>query len=240
MNKQVALSVIIIYNPRVENLSLNQVLKSVAPASDLVLFDAGEKSIQDFSEVRNRALLKAREKYVLFVDSDEIVTKDSWEIIAKIVSEGRTELVSVLRSDIFLGKELKGGEGSNQRLVRMGKKEKLLFERKVHEVIKVEKNTEVLISQIKLLHHSHESIGEFFAKVAFYSRVEAEYRQEKDKVHMLVAMIFYPVGKFLLNLIFRHGYRDGMRGLSYAVIMSLHSLFVRIHGWELVMQKVVR
>lgn len=240
MNEKVPLSVVVIYNPRVENSTLDQTISSVSPASDLVLFDAGEKPIQDFSAVRNQAVKLAKENYVLFVDSDELVTSESWKIISKIVLDGRADLVSVLRSDIFLGKEMIGGEGSNQRLVRLGKKDKLRFDRKVHEVARVGKSSEVLISQIKLLHHSHASIAEFFAKVSFYSRIEAEYRQEKDKVHLLFALVFYPIGKFLFNLIFRHSYRDGMRGFSYAILMSLHSFFVRVHGWELLMQKVVR
>lgn len=241
MSDQIPLSVIVIANKQAANPVLSQVLDSLLPAKQVIIFDTGIKPVTDFAKVRNESLHKASEDYVLFVDSDEVVTKPSWKEIKKIVSEGQADLVSILRSDIFLNKELLGGEAANQRLVRMGKKEKIKFIRSVHEVMMVNKDDKLLISNIKLHHHSHLSIFSFFEKVSFYSLIEASLRKEKDTLYLISSMLFFPPLKFIFNMTVMSGYKDGMRGMIYAVLMSLHSFFVRVHGWELRhRQKMVR
>lgn len=240
MSNKIPLSVIIILNKKAANEVLPQVIDSLARAEQIITFDAGEKPIKDFSKVRNEALLEAKHEYVLFVDSDEVLVKKSWSEIEKIVELGQADLVSIVRSDIFHGQELRGGEAANQRLVRMGKKNKMKFIRSVHEVIEVDNGHNLLLSEIKILHHSHLNVSSFFLKVAFYSRIEAMLRKESDQVYLLTSMLFFPPLKFLWNMTVMRGYKDGVRGMVYAILMSLHSFFVRVHGWELRQQKVVR
>ncbi len=240
MSNKIPLSVIIILNKQANNPTLPKVLDSLSKADQIILFDTGNKPVSDFSKARNEALKQAIHEYALFIDSDEVLTKKSWLEIEKITLENQADLISILRSDIFYGQELVGGEAANQRLVRMGKKNKIKFIRPVHEVIQVENDYNMILSEIKILHHSHLNISSFFEKIAFYSRVEAMLRSEKDQVYLLFSMLFFPPLKFLWNMTVMRGYRDGIRGSVYAVLMSLHSFFVRVHGWELRQQKVVR
>ncbi len=241
MSDKLPLSAIVIANKKGKNPVLYKVLDSLSQAEQIIVFDTGEQPIEDFAKVRNEALLKANQEYVLFVDSDEVLTKSSWVEIKKIVADGQADLVSILRSDIFLGKELLGGEAANQRLVRMGKKDKIKFIRPVHEVVVVDKDAQLLTSNIKLLHHSHPDIFSFFEKISFYSFIDALMRREKDNFYLISSMLFFPPLKFIFNWTVMGGYRDGMRGLVYVVLMSLHSFFVRVNGWELRhRQKMVR
>jgi hypothetical protein len=138
MSNKLPLSIIVILNKQVENHVLPLVLESLDRAEQVIAFDTGIDPVTDFAKVRNDALKKAHHEYVLFVDSDEVLTKKSWQEIEKIVGEGTADLVSILRSDIFHGRELKGGEAANQRLVRMGKKNKIKFVRPVHEIVEVD------------------------------------------------------------------------------------------------------
>jgi len=241
MSNKLPLSAIVIANKKGSNPILSKVLDSLLQAEQVIVFDTGDQPIEDFAKVRNEALLKANQEYVLFVDSDEILTKPSWTEIKKIVSDKQADLVSILRSDIFLGKELLGGEAANQRLVRMGKKDKLKFVRPVHEIAVVDNNAQLLTSNIKLLHHSHPDIFSFFQKVSFYSLIDAVMRKENDDFYLISSMLFFPPLKFIFNWTVMGGYKDGMRGLVYVVLMSLHSFFVRVNGWELRHhQKMVR
>lgn len=238
--KKLPLTAIIIYNSVHENSVLPQTLASLADAEQIVKYDVGAEPIADFSQVRNNSLELANQNYVLFVDSDEVVTRGSWREIRQIVEKGEADLISVLRSDVFLGREMKGGEASRQRLIRMGKTKKMKFVRPVHEMVEVGATDRVLVSQIKLLHYSHQSITEFIGKIAFYAKLEAKLRHESDRVYLLFAMLFFPPLKFLVNMLVLGGYRDGLRGVVYAAIMSLHSFFVRVYGWELTKRKMLR
>ena len=54
----------------------------------------------------------------------------------------------------------------------------------------------------------------------------------KSKKTIIKQMIVYPIGKFINNFILELGFLDGWRGLIYAFIMSLHSLWVRVYWYE--------
>jgi len=232
MSNKIPLSVIIIYNSHVENKFLEQTKKSVEVFTQVILFDVGDKPIINFAKVRNEAIQKSTNKYVLFIDSDEILTKDSLRQIKKIINDNYYDLVSVVRSDFFLGKKLNFGEAGAIHLVRMGKKDNLKFVREVHETVEIKPTYKVTGSNISLLHYSHPSITQFFSKITHYSYLESRLRSESSTWSLLFELLFFPPFKFLYNFFIKQGYRDGMRGFIYAVIMSLHSLFVRINLLE--------
>lgn len=233
MSNQVALSAIVIYNAQAKNQILSQTLASLTRAKQIILHDVGIEPIADFAAVRNEALKKAQEDYALFIDADEVLTAGSWSELEKIVKRAEADLVSLVRSDVFYGRELKAGEAGGQRVIRLGRKTKLHFRRSVHEVAEVNAGDQIVASQIKLKHYSHANLTEFLTKITYYSRLEAQARAEQNRVWLVVAMITFPPAKFFWNLVPRRGYQDGVRGIVYALMMSLHSLFVRVHGWEL-------
>ena len=119
----------------------------------------------------------------------------------------------------------------------MGKKNIINWQRPVHECL--EKKTIIFKSKIIIKHFAHSSIYEFLNTIKNYAWLEANYRLKKQKrmislpKTVYLELIFYPVGKFILNYFIKLGLLDGWRGLAYAVIMSLHSLFVRIFLYEL-------
>jgi glycosyltransferase involved in cell wall biosynthesis len=167
--------------------------------ADEVLVVKEKSSINDFSGVRNRALDRAKGEWVLFVDSDEIVTAElkeeilyrfrippsltdrlrelfvhgSWSAIRRAGKSGMTGY-KLRRSDKFLGKWLRYGETANVRLLRLAKKDAGRWVRPVHEVWKINGVTGELINP--LLHYSHDSIDEMVEKLDRYSGMEGEWR----------------------------------------------------------------
>lgn len=234
---KIKISALVLYNSHGVNPWLSQVKAALARASQLVLVDLGPEPVSDFAQVRNQALSLATEEYAIFVDADEILTDESWPLIQKIVTDAKLDLVMVKRSDVFHGQELRFGEAGNQRLIRIGKVRALKYERPVHERVVVTPELKVGDSEIKLLHYSHPNLAEFLNKINFYATLEAKFRREKSQMCLLAALIFFPPAKFVVNFLIRSGWRDGMRGFCYAVMMSLHSLLVRVHGLELLTKK---
>ena len=70
-----------------------------------------------------------------------------------------------------------------------------------------------------------------------YAEIEAKYRIKLNYKLNLLSLITFPVGKFINNFLLKRGFLDGWRGLSYALMMSLHSFCVRIFQYELRYQK---
>lgn len=232
MNNQIKLCVIIIYNPAVSNLYLAQARASVSRASQVVLYDVGPEPIRDFAAVRNQALKLSQEDYTLFLDADEVMTESSWLAIEQLVKQAQVDLVWVERQDVFYGQVLSGGE-ARQSLIRLGRTDQIKFIRPIHETIQILRGQKTIQAAVKLLHYSHPNLNQFLEKISYYSRLEAELRHESSRWWLLLKLMIFPGGKFLVNFFIRRGYRDRMRGFIYAAMMSLHSLLVRIHGLEL-------
>lgn len=232
MKSKIPLSVIIIYNSKADNLFLTKTKQSVGDFDEVILFDVGSEPIKDFSKVRNTAIKKAKNDYVMFIDSDEVLVKSSIAEIRKFVEEKKYDLISVVRTDVFMGKELIYGEAGAIHLVRLGKRDKLKYNRAVHETVMVNSDLKLTGSSIKLIHYSHASLSSFLNKISRYAYLESRLRTQKPSFGLLVELLLFPPLKFLYNFLIRQGYRDGVRGFIYAVIMSLHSLFVRVNIFE--------
>ncbi|MDZ7586274.1 MAG: glycosyltransferase family 2 protein, partial [Patescibacteria group bacterium] len=209
------------------DLKFKKAVESVSFA-DEVLVVKEKFPVTDFSEVRNRALESAKGEWVLFVDSDEVVTKELGDEILQ--ASGMTGY-KLRRRDRFLGKWLKYGETANIRLLRLAKKNAGRWTRPVHEVWKVEGITGELKNP--LLHYAHDSVEGMVEKLDRYSGMETEYKLKMVKMAgmakwlIIFQLIFFPIGKFIQNYILRLGFLDGMEGFIHAGMMSGHSFLVR-------------
>ena len=96
----------------------------------------------DFAAQRNFGLSKAKNEWVLFIDSDEIVSpalaKEIREIAAPRQLAGtrndNTVGYFIKRRDIMWGRELRHGEQGRMKLLRLAKRDTGKWIRPVHEV----------------------------------------------------------------------------------------------------------
>lgn len=188
--------------------------------------------IHNFATERNNALKRARHKWVFFLDSDEVIRGDSWQEIERVVEHSELEGVFVRRRDIFHDKMLRYGETGTVWLLRLFRKEASQFVRPVHEAARV--NGKTGQSKIILLHYAHLSLTEFLQDITRYAKIEADYQTDNrlSPFWLGIKTLAYPKLKFLVNYFFKLGFLDGRRGLAYAMMMSLHSLFVRVFSYE--------
>ena len=187
--------------------------------------------INDFSQARNQALKKASYQWVFFLDSDEVISHESITEIKKIIQANLLDGALINRQDIFYKKIIEYGEAGNVKLLRMGKRDKMTWQRPVHEVAAID--GVVGDSNIKITHYAHSSLIDFIASVIGYAEIEARYRKRLNKNIIFLELITFPIIKFAHNYFIKRGFLDGWRGLSYALIMSLHSFSVRVFQYEL-------
>lgn len=192
---------------------------------------ARQGPIQNFATERNAALKKARYDWVLFLDSDETIEPESWIHIQKTIQDPTLEGVLVRRRDIFHGRLLRFGETGQAWLLRLMRKT-VRFTRPVHEEAVVQ--GKVRRAPIVLYHTAHTNIAEFLTDVTQYAKIAAEYQYDDQLPTLVLGIktVVYPLGKFLYNFFWKLGFLDGWRGLVYAILMSLHSLFVRVFSYE--------
>src|SRR3989338_11443344 len=107
----------------------------------------------DFSKQRNFGLSKTSGDWVLFVDTDEIVSHGLKLEIKEKIRKGNFLAFKIKRSDYFLGKWLKYGETGSAVFIRLAKKDTGVWRGRVHEVWQV--NTAVAELSNPLLHFPH-------------------------------------------------------------------------------------
>jgi glycosyltransferase involved in cell wall biosynthesis len=186
------------------------------------------RRITNFALVRNYGLKQARHDWVLFLDSDEVLDPGGVKKLRKIAST-RAAGATLVRSDVFYGKKLRFGEGGRMALTRFVFAQKTTALGEVHEVLKVTGN--VVASHCTITHYAHASISDFLSDVSYYAQIAGE-NKKTNTIQSLLELATFPVGKFLFSLILQGSILDGWRGVTYSVMMSLHSLFVRIYHYE--------
>lgn len=188
----------------------------------------------DFSAQRNFGLSKAKNEWVLFVDSDEVVSDALAYEISSAIGLKDQNLRSfngfyIRRSDFMWGKQLKYGETGDIKLLRLGRKGFGEWEGMAHEKWKIGGPLGKLTNP--LLHFPHKTLEEFLKEVNFYTDIRAEELKNKNIKVFLWSILLYPFGKFIFNYIIMRGFLDGMQGLVFAITMSFHSFLVRSKLW---------
>lgn len=179
----------------------------------------------DYSAQRNFGLEKVTKEWVLFIDSDEVVTEALRKEITEKIKNSTHSGYLLNRNDILFGRTIKFGEVGHVQLLRLAKKDSGIWKGHIHEIWDVKGS----IGNIRepIIHYPHPTVTEFLREINNYSTIVAQERYEK-KIHMNSwEIVLYPVGKFIQNYFIRQGFRDGMPGLIIAVMMSFHSFLVR-------------
>ena len=228
-------------------LNLEKALKSVEFADEIIVLDdrshdrTEEIALKytskifksplndDFGAQRNYGLKQAKGDWILYVDSDEIITPELQIEIQKVLKSKDQNLgYYIKRRDIFWGRVLKYGELWNsyrEGIIRLFKKNSGLWEHPVHEKFVHKGYFGVLNNYID--HYSHNGIKDFIENVNYYSTIRAKELLKKGKVSNIFQIFIYPIGKFTVNYLFKLGFLDGVEGFIYAFMMSFHSFLVR-------------
>lgn len=184
----------------------------------------------DFAAQRNVGLEKAKGEWVLFVDSDEVVTP---QLASEIKQAVRTvhKGFYIKRKDWLFGRWLTHGETGNVQLLRLARKDAGSWVQPVHEYWKIQGNTGELVHP--LLHYPHQNVAQFLDEINRYSTIYARYLHAQRASEPMWQIVAKPLAKFFINYIWRLGFMDGTAGMVIALMMSFHSFLVRGKLWQL-------
>ncbi len=231
-----------------EEQNIEKCIESVKWCDEIILIDdnSTDKTLQiakkyktiiyshplnnNFSNQRNFGISKAKNEWILFLDADEVISDAlSYEISNAIGLKDQNlndfSGFYIKRVDYMWDKKLKYGETGNAWCLRLAKKTSGQWEGKIHERWKVKGLVGKLVNPI--LHFPHQTLKEFLQEVNFYTDIRAKELKEKNTRVFFWSIILYPLGKFVVNYIFKRGFLDGVCGLIVAIIMSFHSFLVR-------------
>ena len=191
----------------------------------------------DFAAQRNFGLSKANGDWVLFVDSDEVVTEELRDEIRQRLDprlrgdDNSCSGYSLGRTDYWGGRWLTHGETESVKLLRFARKAAGKWSQPVHEEWKIPGKTGELSNP--LLHYPHQNVAQFLEEINRYSSVYAQYLFNHGVIEPEWQIVGKPLAKFFVNYLLRLGFLDGTAGIVVALMMSFHSFLVRGKLWQL-------
>ena len=231
--KVMDLSVIIITRNEAEHIEA--CLQSVAFADEIIVLDSGSSDgtveicrrytdqviatdWPGFGPQKNRALDRARGRWVLSIDADETVTETLRAEILEAIRQTGSETAGyrMPRASRYVGRIMRHGGWWPDRVVRLVRRGKARFsDALVHESLVVAGKVGTL--QGHLDHHSFKDFEAVLAKVDRYSTAAARMKHQAGKRGSLSLAVLQGLWTFLHIYIVRGGFLDGRRGFMSAV-----------------------
>ncbi len=224
-------------------------IESVRWASEILVVDQGSSDdtgelatgagatvvSQDAATIgalRNAAIARARNRWVLVVDADERGTAELAQAVREAISRPASGAYRVPRRNFFLGREIRHGGWETDRPVRLFDSALRYNDSRVHEHVLT--NEEPATLGAALLHYPYASLDIYFEKFVRYSRWWAEDQARRGRRGSLAAIIFKPPARFISMFIFRMGFLDGARGavLASLAAASVCAKYVRLWAMQ--------
>ncbi len=171
---------------------------------------------RNLGERKQRLVDKAKEDWILVLDSDERVSEELYKEIKKIKmrNDKKVNGYSIPYQNYVFGKPVYyGGEAYGKvRLFRKGKGTIELSP--VHEEVVVKGSVGKLKGVFH--HYSYRSFGQLFSKFTRYALIAAEEKKKKGEDISLTKLFLYGPHMFWARFIKEKGYKDGWQGLVLA------------------------
>jgi glycosyltransferase involved in cell wall biosynthesis len=234
---------------RNEEVNIEDALKSVSDADEIVVIDAfsTDRTVEicrkytgsiyqfeweGYARQKQKAVDLTSGEWVLVLDADERVTPELKKEITDLLSDSPdVNGFFIPRKNYFLGKWIRHGGWWPDHTLRLFRKDQGgLEQREVHEKITVKGPVGYLRNP--LVHYTYWSISEFTARMEHYSSLSATEIRNRAGRAGIMSLIFKPLATLLKMYLLRLGFLDGTRGLMLAVLYSHYTFLKYAKTWE--------
>jgi glycosyltransferase involved in cell wall biosynthesis len=164
--------------------------------------------------LRNVAIARAANHWVLVVDADERGTPDLGHAVRQITLRPSSAAYRVPRRNFFFGREIRHGGWESDRPVRLFDSVLRYDDSMVHEHVVTAGEPGVLGAS--LLHYPYPSLDIYFEKLVRYSHWWAEDQARRGRRASIAAIVVKPPARFFAMYALRLGFLDGARGAVLA------------------------
>jgi len=229
---------------------LGACLESLAFADEIIVVDSGstdgtqalaatfgarliDQAWLGFGPQKRFAVAQARHDWVLCLDADERVPPALAEAIRQTLLAPRHGAYRMPRSNFFMGRYLRHGEGYPDWSLR-------LFDRRqaewsmdpVHEKVIARGSIGRIDCGSGLLHHSADRLSVYLDKQNRYTSLQAEALYAAGTRVGVGKMLIAPLLRFIKFYLLRRGFLDGTPGLVHIAIGCFNSFvkYAKLHA----------
>lgn len=189
-----------------------------------------KKSTDNFSELRNYGRENAQGKFLLYIDSDEVVSLELAENIMKAIASDKIAAYRIKRKNFYLGKN---EWPYIEKMKRLFLKEKLMGWRgSIHESPISDGSVGDLDGF--LLHFTHRNLGQMLNKTISWSDEEARIRLLAK--HPKITWWRFPrvmITSFFSYYIKQKGFKLGTSGLIESIYQAFSTFITYAKLWEM-------
>jgi glycosyltransferase involved in cell wall biosynthesis len=236
MGQKVTLSVIILQGGNYDKELFVNCLDSVSFADEIIKVETDNLK-GSFSDFRNSGAKMAKGEWLLYVDTDEIVTSELKKEVEKTIQNNDFCAYAIPRRNIVLGREMKHCGLWPDYVLRLIKKDCLVsWEGKLHEQPKINGKTGYL--KEPLIHKKHDDIAGMVEKTNKWSEVEGRLMFEAHHPPMnFFRFVSAGLREFWQRMILQTAFLDGTEGTIYGLYQVYSRLISYSKLWEMQIQK---
>lgn len=176
-----------------------------------------------FGKQKRFAVEQAKNDWVLCIDDDEVLSPELAANIAKTLENPPLFAYQFARSNFFMGRFLKYGEGYPDWSLRLFNRNYAHWsDDDVHE--QVVTHTQIGTIKGDLLHFSCDTLAEYLDKQNRYTSIQAQKMLERKKKVGRSKIIISPVFRFFRFYFIKRGFLDGWPGLVHILIGCFNSM----------------
>ena len=165
----------------------------------------------NFGNQKAYALSKAKGKWILCLDSDEIVSLKLKQEIQNIISKKTKHDGYFIPFKNHIFGKLITYKGEKQKCLRLFNKNSILIKPNiVHEYFELKKGESCGLLNYPIYHFSYRSIFQVIKKFTNYAKREAKRKIIKNEQITLKKLVLYPPHMFFARCIKDKGYKDGI------------------------------
>jgi hypothetical protein len=234
MGQKVKISAIILKGGKFSEEIYLKCLKSIDWVDEKIIVDADRFNLS-FAELRDMGGMEARGEWLLYIDTDEIVTPELKNKIQQIINSNDEKVgaYAIPRKNIVFGSELKHVGLWPDYVIRLIKKEKLI---RWHGELHEQPETQGLLLHLKepLIHHKHDNINDMLEKTNKWSEIEGRLMFEAGHPKMnLFRFASAAFREFWLRIILQSAILDGVPGMIYGIYQVFSRLISYSKLWEM-------
>ncbi|MCA9372206.1 glycosyltransferase family 2 protein [Candidatus Woesebacteria bacterium] len=183
-------------------------------------------------QIRERTKSFAKNKYILFLDPDEIIQPTLSKKLSEVYMQ--YDYISIPRKNIIFGKWIQHAKWWPDYQTRLFKKDQATWPTKIHKQPHLTGNGLTLKSeeQNAITHHNYKNIDEYFSKMVRYAKSEAHFMTENKQMFSLHEALVKGIGEFISRFFASDGYKDGMHGFVLSFLQMMYYPLVYFYVWE--------
>lgn len=223
---------------RNEEQNIARAIASLDDISEVIVMDSGstDRTVEiarslgatvyqtdwpGYARQRQRAMAKANNSWVLFLDADEALDDKLKQALGRISLADSPKGYFIKRDNYFIGQKINNSRWGNDWQLRLfDKGSASIPEVDIHEGVLIKGPTGRLTAGC-IKHHTVPSLSRYLEKINEYTTLEAKQKIREGRRFSALRLLWEPLAEFWKLYVVLQGWREGVRGLAIAGLSAL-------------------